>query len=60
MLAWQRCAHTKGAFALLYEGLYDKEIDAAVAEIDTDKRARLTQTMGQKLYDELPRRHARG
>ena len=50
-LAWQRCAHVKGAFALLNEGLYEKEIDAAVAEMDPDKRARMTQALGQKLYD---------
>jgi len=50
-LAWQRCTHTKGAFALLNEGLYEKEIDAAVAEMDPDKRAKLTHDMGQKLYD---------
>ncbi len=50
-LAWQRCTHTKGAFALLNEGLYEKEIDAAVAEMDTDKRAKLTHDMGQKLYE---------
>ena len=50
-LAWQRCTHTKGAFALLNEGLYEKEIDGAVAEMDADKRAKLTQAMGQTLYD---------
>jgi peptide/nickel transport system substrate-binding protein len=50
-LAWQRCAHVKGAFALLNEGLYEKEIDTVVAEMDGDKRARLTHDLGQKLYD---------
>src|SRR5207244_5500460 len=50
-LAWQRCCHVKGAFALLNEGLYEKEIDATVAEMDADKRAKMTQALGQKLYD---------
>jgi peptide/nickel transport system substrate-binding protein len=50
-LAWQRCAHTKGAFALLNEGLYEKEIDAAVAEMDAEKRAQMTHALGQKLYE---------
>lgn len=50
-LAWQRCAHTKGAFALLNEGLYEKEIDAVVAEMDADKRVKMTHDLGQTLYD---------
>jgi peptide/nickel transport system substrate-binding protein len=50
-LAWQRCAHVKGAFALLNEGLYEKEIDAAVAEMDAEKRAQMTHALGQKLYE---------
>jgi peptide/nickel transport system substrate-binding protein len=50
-LAWQRCAHVKGAFALLNEGLYEKEIDAAVAEMDGEKRAKMTHALGQKLYE---------
>jgi peptide/nickel transport system substrate-binding protein len=50
-LAWQRCAYTKGAFNLLCEGLYDREIDAAMAELDPDKRTRLNRDLGQKLYD---------
>ncbi|HEY7364105.1 MAG TPA: ABC transporter substrate-binding protein [Methylomirabilota bacterium] len=50
-LAWQRCAHVKGAFALLNEGLYEKEIDAAVAEMDGEKRAKMTHDLGQKLYE---------
>ncbi len=50
-LAWQRCTHVKGAFALLNEGLYEKEIDAAVAEMDGEKRAKMTHDLGQKLYE---------
>ncbi len=50
-LAWQRCAHVKGAFALLNEGLYEKEIDASVAEMDGEKRAKMTHDLGQKLYE---------
>ena len=44
-------AHAKCAFNLLLDGAYDEEIDAAVREIDADKRAKLTHDVGQKLYD---------
>ena len=51
VLAWQRALYSKGAFNILCDGLYDEEIDATSRELDVDKRARLTQALGQKLYD---------
>ena len=48
---WERVIHSKGAFNLLLDGAYDQEIDAAVREMDTDKRAVVTRDIGQKLYD---------
>jgi peptide/nickel transport system substrate-binding protein len=49
--AWERVAHSKGAFNLLLDGVYDQDIDAAMREFDQDKRARLTHEIGQKMYD---------
>ena len=49
--AWERVAHAKGAFNLILDGTYDEEIDAAMREFDAEKRARLTQALGQKMYD---------
>jgi peptide/nickel transport system substrate-binding protein len=51
-LAWQRAVHSKGAFNILAEGPYDEEIDTILREIDPDKRTKLTQALGQKLYDQ--------
>jgi len=51
ILAWSRVLHSKGAFNLLCDGPYDEDIEAAMKEFDTEKRARMTQTLGQKLYD---------
>src|SRR5215475_15864456 len=51
-LAWQRALHSKGAFNILVDGLYDEEVDAILAQLDADKRARMTQALGQKLYDQ--------
>ena len=51
VLAWQRAMYSKGAFYILCDGLYDEEIDTTSRELDVEKRARLTQTLGQKLYD---------
>jgi peptide/nickel transport system substrate-binding protein len=51
VLGWQRTVHTKGAFHLLCDGPYDEEIDAILRELDAEKRARMTQVVGQKLYD---------
>jgi len=48
---WERVLTAKSAFNLLLDGAYDAEIDAAVREMDVDKRARLTRDIGQKLYD---------
>jgi peptide/nickel transport system substrate-binding protein len=48
---WERVLTAKAAFNLLLDGAYDAEIDAAVREMDADKRARLTRDIGQKLYD---------
>ena len=52
MLAWSRVLHSKGAFNLLCDGPYDEDIDTAMKEFDPEKRARLTQALGQKLYDD--------
>jgi peptide/nickel transport system substrate-binding protein len=51
ILAWSRVLHSKGAFNLLCDGPYDEDIETAMREFDTDKRVRLTQALGQKLYD---------
>jgi len=51
ILAWSRVLHSKGTFNLLCDGQYDEDIETAMREFDADKRARLTQALGQKLYD---------
>jgi peptide/nickel transport system substrate-binding protein len=51
VLAWNRIIHSKGAFNLLCEGPFDEEIETIMREFDADKRARLTQGLGQRLYD---------
>lgn len=51
-LAWQRCIWSKGAFNLLAEGPYDQEINAILGELDTAKRTMMTQTLGQRLYEQ--------
>ena len=51
ILAWSRVLHSKGAFNLLVDGAHDEDIDTAMREFDLDKRVRLTQALGQKLYD---------
>lgn len=50
-LAWQRCIWTKGAFNCLCEGFYDEDLEAILREGDTEKRAKLTHDLGQKLYE---------
>jgi peptide/nickel transport system substrate-binding protein len=52
VLAWQRAIYSKGAFNILCDGLHDEEVDTISRELDAEKRARLTQALGQKLYDE--------
>jgi len=52
VLAWQRCIYSKGPFNLLCDGPYDEDVDTISRELDGEKRARMTQAMGQKLYDE--------
>jgi ABC-type transport system substrate-binding protein len=49
--AWERVLHSKGAFNLLLDGAYDEEVDATMREFDTERRVKLTQALGQKLYD---------
>jgi len=44
-------AHAKAAFNLIVDGVYDEDIDTAMREMDADKRAKLTQAIGQKMYD---------
>jgi peptide/nickel transport system substrate-binding protein len=51
VLGWQRTVHSKGAFHLLCDGLYDEEVDSILREVDAEKRARMTHALGQKLYD---------
>jgi len=51
LAGWERVIHSKGAFNLLLDGAYDEDIDAAMREFDTDRRAKLTRDLGQKLYD---------
>jgi len=48
---WERVIHSKGAFNLLLDGAYDEDIDATMREFDIERRAKLTQALGQKLYD---------
>jgi peptide/nickel transport system substrate-binding protein len=48
---WERVIHSKGAFNLLLDGTYDEDIDAAMRELDADRRVKLTRDLGQKLYD---------
>jgi peptide/nickel transport system substrate-binding protein len=51
VLAWNRIIHSKGAFNLLAEGPFDEDIETIMREFDAEKRARMTQNLGQKLYD---------
>jgi peptide/nickel transport system substrate-binding protein len=50
-LAWQRTIWTKGAFNILAEGPYDRELDGILTELDDARRAKLTHDLGQKLYE---------
>jgi peptide/nickel transport system substrate-binding protein len=52
ILAWSRVLHSKGSFNLLCDGPYDEDVDAAMRELDVDKRAALSRALGQKLYDD--------
>ena len=52
VLAWQRCIYSKGPFNLLADGPYDEDVDTISRELDGEKRARMTQALGQKLYSE--------
>ncbi len=52
VLAWQRCIYSKGPFNLLADGPYDEDVDTISRELDADRRARMTQALGQKLYDD--------
>ena len=48
---WERVLHSKAAFNLLLDGAYDMEVDAAMREMDADKRAKLSHDLGQKLWE---------
>jgi ABC-type transport system substrate-binding protein len=48
---WERVIHSKAAFNLLLDGVYDEEIDVAMREFDVEKRTKLNRDLGQKLYD---------
>ena len=52
ILAWSRVLHSKGAFNLLCDGPYDEDIEAAMREFDPERRARLSQALGQRLYED--------
>ena len=52
VLAWQRAIYSKGPFNLLADGPYDEDIDTISRELDVEKRVRMTQALGQRLYDE--------
>jgi peptide/nickel transport system substrate-binding protein len=52
VLGWQRAIYSKGAFNILCDGAYDEDIETISRELDTDKRARMTQALGQRLYDD--------
>jgi peptide/nickel transport system substrate-binding protein len=52
VLAWQRAIYSKGAFYILCDGIYDEDIDTISRELDVDRRVRLTQGLGQKLYED--------
>ena len=52
VLACQRCIYSKGPFNLLADGPYDEDVDTISRELDAEKRARMTQGLGQKLYDD--------
>src|SRR5207244_1471369 len=52
VLGWQRAIYSKGAFNILCDGAYDEDVDTISRELDTDKRARMTQALGQRLYDD--------
>jgi peptide/nickel transport system substrate-binding protein len=51
VLAWNRIIHSKGAFNLLCDGPYDEDIETIMKEFDADKRAKLSQALGTKLYE---------
>ena len=51
VLAWQRCIISKGPFNLLCDGPYDEDVETISRELDGDKRAKMTQALAQKLYD---------
>jgi peptide/nickel transport system substrate-binding protein len=52
VLGWQRAIYSKGAFNILCDGAYDEDIETISRELDTDKRMRMTQALGQRLYDD--------
>jgi ABC-type transport system substrate-binding protein len=52
VLGWQRAIHSKGAFNILCDGVYDEDVDTISRELDADKRARMQQALAQKMYDE--------
>jgi peptide/nickel transport system substrate-binding protein len=51
LAAWERVIHSKAAFNLLLDGVFDEDIDAAMREFDVERRTKLTRDLGQKLYD---------
>jgi hypothetical protein len=48
---WERVIHSKAAFNLLLDGVFDEDIDAAMRELDPERRTKLSRDLGQKLYD---------
>jgi peptide/nickel transport system substrate-binding protein len=51
LAGWERVIHSKAAFNLLLDGVFDEEIDAGMREFDAERRLKLTRDLGQKLYD---------
>ena len=56
---WERVLTAKSAFNLLLDGAYDADVEAAVREMDADKRARAHARPRPEALRRLPRRDAR-
>jgi ABC-type transport system substrate-binding protein len=59
VLGWQRAIHSKGAFNILCDGVYDEDVDTTSRELDADKRARIAAGARPEDVRRLPRRDAR-
>ena len=59
VVGWERSLTPRARSISLARGAYDEEIDAAMKEIDAEKRARLTRDDRPEALRRLPRRDAR-